>query len=75
MVHGLPHDAGLKPVTLFSTQILGVDDHRGSLEPGKEATFFITNGDPLEVRTNVEKAYVQGREIDLSSRYKQLWKK
>ncbi|NNE91940.1 MAG: amidohydrolase family protein, partial [Verrucomicrobiales bacterium] len=75
VAHGLPHDIGLKSVTLFPAQILGVADRLGSIEEGKEATFFLSNGDPLEVRTNVEAAWVQGRKIDLSSRHTQLWKK
>lgn len=75
VAHGLPHDIGLKSVTLYPAQILGVGHRLGSLEEGKEATFFISNGDPLEVWSNVEGAYVQGRQIDLSSRHTRLYEK
>lgn len=75
VAHGLDPDIALKSVTLFPAQILGVADRLGSLEPGKEATFFVTNGDPLEVTTAVEQAFVRGREIDLSSRHTRLYEK
>ena len=72
VAHGLPHDVALKAVTLFPAQILGVSDQLGSLEVGKEATFFASDGDPLEVMTQVEHAWVLGREIDLSSKHTRL---
>lgn len=75
VAHGLPHDIALKSVTLYPAQILGAGDRLGSIEAGKEATFFVSNGDPLEVMTNVERAWVQGREIDLSSKHTRLWQK
>ena len=44
--HGLPRDEALKAITLYPAQILGAADRLGSLEPGKLASFFVTNGDP-----------------------------
>jgi hypothetical protein len=49
-----------------------VEERVGSLDAGKDATFFIANGDILDIRTQVERAYIQGREIDLSDRHKML---
>lgn len=73
--HGLPRDEALKAITLFAAQALGVDDRIGSLEAGKHATLIITDGDPLDIRTQVEGAYIQGRKVDLSSRHTQLYEK
>ena len=73
--HGLPRDEALKAITLFAAQALGVDDRIGSLEAGKQATLIITDGDPLDIRTQVEGAYIQGRKVDLSSRHTQLYEK
>ena len=73
--HGLPKDEALKAITLYPAQILGIDDKVGSLEVGKHATLIVTTGDPLDIRTNVEKAYIQGRAVDLSSRHTQLYEK
>ena len=50
-------------------EILGVADQLGSIDVGKEATFFVSNGDPLEIRTSIERVWVQGREIDLTNRH------
>jgi imidazolonepropionase-like amidohydrolase len=73
--HGLPKDEALKAVTLYPAQILGIDDRVGSLEVGKLATLFITDGDPLDLRTQVLEVFIDGREVDLSSRHTQLHKK
>ncbi|MBP90260.1 MAG: imidazolonepropionase [Planctomycetaceae bacterium] len=72
---GLPQEEALKSITLYPAEILGVANRVGSLKKGKDATFFITDGDPLETPTQVEAAYIQGREIDLSDRHKRLWNK
>ncbi|MEM7011166.1 MAG: amidohydrolase family protein [Verrucomicrobiota bacterium] len=72
---GLPPEIALKSITLYPAQILGVDDRLGSLEQQKEATFFVSDGDPIEVTTNVERAWIQGREIDLSSKHTRLYEK
>ena len=72
---GLPAEAALRAITLSPAEILSVADRVGSLDVGKDATLFITNGDPLEAPTQVLAAYVQGRKLDLSDRHKQLYQK
>lgn len=72
---GLPKDEALKSVTLYAAQILGVDDRAGTLEKGMDATLIVTDGDPLEITTNVEKLYIQGRDVDLNNRHKMLYQK
>ena len=72
IAYGLPADEALKAITLYPAQILGVADRLGSLDVGKQATFIVTDGDPLEISTHVEQAYIQGRRIDLSNRQLQL---
>lgn len=73
--HGLSSESALKSVTLNAARILGVDDHLGSLEPGKEATFIVTDGDLLEADTHVLRAFVEGREIDLDDFQKELYRR
>ncbi|MEY4186056.1 MAG: hypothetical protein RIT02_1090 [Planctomycetota bacterium] len=70
--YGLPRDEALKSVTLYPAQILGVADRLGSLEPGRDATIFVSTGDPLETDSQVTHAWIQGRVVDLSSRHTQL---
>lgn len=75
VAHGLPLDEGLKAVTLYPAQILGVADRLGSLAVGKDATLFVADGHPLEARTQVLRAWIGGREIDLNNRHRQLYEK
>lgn len=64
--YGLPRDAALRSITLTAAEILGVAARLGSLEAGKDASFLITDGDPLEIRTRIERVFVAGAEIDLT---------
>jgi imidazolonepropionase-like amidohydrolase len=70
--HGLPRDIALRSITLTAAEVLGVADRLGSLDPGKLANFFVTDGDPLEIVTNVERVFIQGRELPLVDKQTQL---
>jgi len=72
VANGLTPDEGLRAITIDAAEILGVGDRLGSLEPGKAATLMITTGDPLQIRTEVERAWIDGRPVDLTSRHTQL---
>jgi imidazolonepropionase-like amidohydrolase len=63
---GLPKDVALRSVTLTAAEILGVADRIGSLEAGKESSFFLCDGDPLEIVTHIERVWIAGHEIDLA---------
>lgn len=73
--YGLSREEALKAVTMYPAQILGIDDRAGSLEIGKDATLIVTNGDPLEIETNVQMEFIQGKKIDLRSRHTILYEK
>jgi imidazolonepropionase-like amidohydrolase len=73
--YGLPKDEALKSITLYPAQILNVADRVGSIETGKDATLIVTTGDPLEITSDVAMAFVQGRQIDLSSKHTRLYDK
>ena len=73
--YGLPKNEALKSVTLYAAEVLGIADKAGSLEKGKDATLMITDGDPLEITTQVEQVYIQGKKIDMSDRHKVLYDK
>jgi imidazolonepropionase-like amidohydrolase len=61
VAHGLPEAEALRALTLSPAEIFGVEDRLGSLEPGKEATFVLTRGDPLQVRSRVIGVFIRGR--------------
>ncbi|WP_062061020.1 amidohydrolase family protein [Aquimarina longa] len=74
--HGLDKEKALQLITGNSAKILGIDDIVGTLEVGKDATLFISIGDALDMRTNqLEKAFIQGRNISLESHQTKLWKR
>jgi len=60
---GLDPVTALRAVTINPARIIGVDDRLGSLEPGKDANLVIWSGDPLDVMSRAERAYLDGREI------------
>jgi len=72
---GFSAEDAMRSITLSPAEILGVSDQLGSLQVGKLATLIIADGNPLEITTNVQRAFIRGREIDLSSRHTKLYKK
>ena len=73
---GLPYEAAVQAITLSPAAIMGVGGRVGSLETGKDATLFISEGDALDMRTNqVTAAFIQGREINLDNKQKVLYRR
>jgi len=74
--YGMSKEEALKLITLNTAKILGIDAMVGSLEVGKSATLFISEGDALDMRTNaVTTAFIQGRLVDVNNHQKKLYKK
>ncbi len=70
---GLTEDQALALVTLNPAKQLGVADHVGSLEVGKDADIVIFNNHPLSVYGVVEQTIIDGqvyfdRQVDLQRR-------
>lgn len=59
--HGMDRVEALKALTINPARILGVDDRLGSLTAGKDADVVLYRGDPLEITSPVEKAWIGGR--------------
>jgi imidazolonepropionase-like amidohydrolase len=72
---GLPEDVALQAVTLNPARFLGFADRVGSLEVGKDATFLITTGSPLEYATEIEQAFIEGRRIDMMDSHRRFFEK
>src|SRR5690606_2342014 len=74
--YGLSKEDALKIITSNVAKILGIDDAYGTLEVGKSATLFISEGDALDMRTNnVIYAFIDGREISLESHHTKLYQR
>ncbi|MGY8916832.1 MAG: amidohydrolase family protein, partial [Flavobacteriales bacterium] len=74
--YGLTEEQAVMALTRNVARILGIDNKVGSIERGKDATLFISEGDALDIRTNdLTHAFIGGRSIDLDNRQKQLYRK
>jgi imidazolonepropionase-like amidohydrolase len=72
---GLDPARALAAITQDAATILGVGDRIGSLGVGKDASLFVSDGDPLALTTRIELAFVQGRQIDLRNKHTELARK
>ena len=72
---GLSKEEALKSITINPAEILGVSDKVGSLEIGKDATLFISDGDIFEIPTQINYAFIQGKKVDLETKHTILHKK
>ena len=75
VAYGLPYEEALKAVTLYPAQIFGIADQVGTIEPGKIANLIVTNGDPLELTTDVRYLFIKGQLTSTDNRHKQLYEK
>jgi len=75
VAHGLPYEEALKAVTIYPAQIFGLADQIGTLEQGKLANLIVTNGDPLELTTDVKYLFIKGRLTSLDNRHLRLYEK
>ena len=60
---GLDPVTALRAVTINPAAIIGCADRIGSLTVGKDADVVIWSGDPLDVMSRAERAFIDGREI------------
>jgi imidazolonepropionase-like amidohydrolase len=72
---GLPADEAVKAITLYPAQIAGVAERLGSIEVGKDATFFVSTGEVLDIRSTVKRMWIGGKEVSLESRHTRLYEK
>ena len=71
--YGLGQEEAIKALTINPAEIFGVDDKLGSLEAGKQANLFISDGNPLEPMTKIEHVFIKGFKIPMTSRHSQLY--
>ncbi len=59
--YGMPDEAALEAVTINPARLLGIDRAVGSIEPGKDADLAVWDGYPLELRSHVNRVYIDGK--------------
>jgi len=73
---GLGHEDAIRALTSSTAKIMGIDKRVGTIETGKDATLFLSEGDVLDMRTSkVTNAFIQGREINLDNKQEMLYRK
>jgi imidazolonepropionase-like amidohydrolase len=70
--YGLPEEEALKAITVNPAEIFGVADQVGVLARGARADVVIFDGSPIQPKSTVVRVYIRGREIELTSRQKEL---
>lgn len=71
--YGMGKEEAMKAITLHAAEIFGVADELGSIEKGKQANLFISDGDPFEPTTDIEQVFIRGYKIPMESRHSQLY--
>jgi imidazolonepropionase-like amidohydrolase len=71
--YGMGVEEALKAVTIVPAEIFGVADKLGSIEVGKSATLFVSDGDPFETKTNIKHVFIEGWQIPMVSRQTLLY--
>jgi imidazolonepropionase-like amidohydrolase len=75
VAYGLSHDEALKATMLNAAQIFGLADQLGTLESGKLGNIIVTNGDPLELQTQVKYLFIKGQLTSLDNRHSDFYEK
>lgn len=60
---GLPYHVAVQALTIAPARQIGMGDRLGSLEPGKDADFCVSSGDPLDPRFPVLRVYIEGSQV------------
>ncbi len=58
--YGMEREQAIAALTLEPAKLLGIDQHVGSIQEGRDADLVILSGDPLDVTTWVEQTLVNG---------------
>jgi imidazolonepropionase-like amidohydrolase len=75
VANGLPWQEALKALTVNPAVTWGIEDHYGTLEPGKDADLVMWDGDPLEPSSAPALVLVRGKEVSLETRQTDLEKR
>jgi imidazolonepropionase-like amidohydrolase len=70
---GLPREAALEAVMKNGAEMLGLGDRMGTIERGKLANLIVTDGDPLEIQTQILDLFILGRQVSTDNKHKALY--
>jgi len=76
MAYGLSEEQAIRSISLSACEIMGFDKNYGSIEVGKSATLFVSEGNALDMRTNnIVLALINGLFIPDGNFQKDLYEK
>lgn len=74
VAYGMDKEEALKAITSNTAKALGIDQRVGTLEVGKDATLFVSEGDALDYRTNkLTHAFISGKLVTLPGIQEELY--
>ncbi len=72
--YGMDKEEALKLITINAAEALGIEDQVGTIEVGKDATLFVSQGDALDIRGNVlSYAFISGKKVVLPNKQQALY--
>ena len=75
VAYGMDRDEAYRSLTQTAAELLGLDSQLGTLEVGKRGDIIITNGDPLQILSHVERVFIAGQEMPVVSKHTELYRK
>ena len=71
--YGMGVEEALKAITINPAEIFGLADQYGSIEEGKVANLFVSDGDPFEMKSRITHLFINGWNIPIESRHTLLY--
>lgn len=75
VAYGLPREEAIKALSLYPAEMFGVADKLGTIEEGKIANLYVTDGNPLEITSQVRYLLIAGQIVTLSNRQRDLYER
>ncbi len=76
VAYGMDKEEALKTITSNTAKALGIDDRVGTLEVGKDATLFVSEGDALDYNGNIlNYAFISGKMVVLPNKQQELFER
>lgn len=70
--YGLPYPAAIEAITRAPARVFGVDESVGTIAVGKRADLVMWSSDPLETHALTELVLINGAQMSLQTRQKEL---
>lgn len=76
VAYGMDKEAALKTITSNTAIALGIEDRVGTLEVGKDATLFVSQGDAFDYAGNIlQYAFISGKMVVLPNKQQALFER